>query len=658
MSTASVEVPRGDLAGFQKFIAKDLVSGFLVFLIALPLCLGISLASGYPAIAGVFTAIVGSILTTFISNSELTIKGPAAGLIVIALGCITDFKAIAAGSPDPALAAYRMALAVGVVAGTIQIVFGLLRLGILGEFFPTSVVHGMLAAIGVIIISKQAHVALGVMDAKGEPLELLAHIPHSILNMNPEIALIGVTSLIILFGLPLFRNKYIRRIPAQMVVILVAIPIGMLFHLSEEHTYSFAGHTFELSEKFLVSVPGNLLKAMAHPDFSALQHVVAWKWVLMFSLIGSLESLLSAKAVDLLDPWKRKTNMNRDMLAVGIANTAAAAIGGLPMISEIVRSKANIDNGARTRFADMWHGVFLLAFVSLVPGMIHQIPMAALAAMLVYTGFRLASPREFVHVYTIGREQLLIFIATMIGVLATDLLIGVFIGIGVKLMLHVLNGVPLLSLFKSYLEVEESDETTCIVHARESAVFSNWIPFKRELEDLGYVQRKNIVVDLANTKLVDSSVMEKLHELQQDFEQDGLTLELTGLDGHMPFATHQHSTRKRGLVRVRRVTIIADAGLLEQIETELSRHGVEGFASLLGHRIGGKAESNGRAATASQCRIEAFTTSQLCDRLVPQLRSTLAADRHATICVETVGVVSQPAAGGSTVSRAPALAHA
>lgn len=635
MSTPSSELPRGDLKGFVRYLPNDLVSGFLVFLIALPLCLGIAIASGYPPIAGVFTAIVGGIVTTLLSNSELTIKGPAAGLIVIVLGCVTDFQELVGTGPEAAAQAYRMALAVGLAAGVIQILFGLLRLGILGEFFPTTVVHGMLAAIGVIIISKQIHRVFGVMESPGEPLEALAHIPSSVFHMNPEIALIGCLSLAILFGLPLVKHKYVRRIPAQMVVILVAIPLGMWFHLDETHTYSFVGQTFELSPKYLVDVPANLLKAMAHPDFSAFEHFAAYKWTVLFALIGTLESLLSAKAIDMLDPWKRKTDLDRDMLAIGAANTLSAAIGGLPMISEIVRSKANIDNGARTRFANFWHGLFLLAFVALLPGLIHKIPHAALAAMLVYTGFRLASPREFVHVYHIGREQLLIFSATLVGVLATDLLVGVLIGIGVKVGVHLANGVSLRSLFKTYLEVEEPDPQTCIIHARESAVFSNWIPFKRQIEDIGLIQRKNVVVDLAGTRLVDHSVMEKLHEMQQEFEVEGLSLQITGLEGHRPLAAHERATRKRALSRIRRLTLIADADHETILETQLAMHHVRGYASTIGRVVG----ENGELPARPLCRIEILLPPDECDELVDALRPIALPNGQVTICVETVYVV-------------------
>ena len=426
------EIPRGDLAGFKKYFKHDILSGFFVFLIALPLCLGISIASGYPPIAGIFTAIVGSILTSLLSNSELTIKGPAAGMIVIAVGAVTSFGFTGGQDPAADQAAYKMALAVSVVAGIVQIIFGLVRAGKLGDFFPTSAVHGMLAAIGIIIMLKQLPVAVG-QSAKGEPLEILREIPDKLAHANPDIAIIGLVSLIILFGLPILKklvnNRFFSMTPAPMVVLLVAVPLGMYFDLSHEHTYSWGGTKYSLGEQFLVNVPNDLLAAMAHPDFSVFTNpdlrTKAIGWVVMFTLIGSLESLLSAKAIDMIDPWKRKTNLNRDLVAVGIANTVVSFIGGLPMISEIVRSKANIDNGARTRFADMWHGVFLLGFVALAPGLIHRIPLAALAAMLVYTGFRLASPREFINVFKIGPEQLLIFTATVIGVLATDLLIGI-----------------------------------------------------------------------------------------------------------------------------------------------------------------------------------------------------------------------------------------
>lgn len=516
---------------------KDLLSGFLVFLIAMPLCLAISKASGYPPIAGIFTAIIGGVLSAFISNSELTIKGPAAGLIVIALGAITEF-----GNVYGPERAYQLALGVGVAAGILQILFGLFRTGILGEFFPTSAVHGMLAAIGVIIISKQVPVMLGLPN-KGEPLELLAKIPDNFAHMDPAIGAIGLTSLCILFGLLFNKNKYVKMVPAPMIVLLVAVPMGIYFDLADQHTYSFFGAEHKLGPDFLVNVPHNILEGVKFPDFAALSTVAGWKWVAMFALIGTLESMLSAKAVDLLDPWQRRTNMNRDILAIGIGNTLAASIGGLPMISEIVRSKANVDNGARTRLANMFHGLFLLTFVSLAPELIHRIPLAALAAMLVFTGFRLASPREFWHAYEIGREQFLIFTSTVVAVLATDLLVGIFIGIGVKFLLHWINGVPLKSLFKPHMSVIQEEEGVYRVTASLAAVFSNWILFKKRIS--GLKDAKKIYLDLSETWLVDHTVMEKLHQMEREFQQEGRELVLIGLEDHVPFSGHPAAARRK-----------------------------------------------------------------------------------------------------------------
>lgn len=638
MTDTTSELPRGDLAGLRRYWKQDLLSGFLVFLIALPLCLGISLACGYPAHAGIFTAIIGGVLATVLSNSELTIKGPAAGLIVIAIGCITDFGYTGGQDVKIDAEAYRMALAVGVAAAILQILFGMFRTGILGEFFPTSAVHGMLAAIGIIIMAKQIPVCLGVSSA-GEPLELIRKIPEEFANLNPDIAFIGFVSLAILFGHSFIRNKYIRMIPAPMLVILVAVPMGVMLDLEHEHTYSFYGHDYTVGEKFLVNVPQNIFAVITTPNFDALEEAKAWKWVIMFALIGSLESLLSTKAVDLLDPWKRKTNLDRDMVAVGVGNLAAAFVGGLPMISEIVRSRANIDNGAHTRFSNMFHGLFLLLFVSTMPALIHRIPLAALAAMLVYTGFRLAHPHEFVHVFKIGREQLIIYVTTIVAVLATDLLIGIGIGIGVKFMIHIINGVPIRSLFKPTIEIVQRDGNTYVIEARHAAVFSNWILFKRQLENLGLVQRNNLVLDLSSTKLVDHSVMEKLHELQGDFAKEGLKLEIIGLDMHQQFSGHPMSARKRSLATIKRITVITDPDLVNSIAVKLADLGASGYTLLDCLGAGRQQMSEGPSIRVPRVRLEVVLTPADADTFLDYLRRDVMPKYPLTACIETVDVL-------------------
>jgi MFS superfamily sulfate permease-like transporter len=340
-------------------------------------------------------------------------------------------------------------------------------------------------------------------------------------------------------------------VPAPLIVLLFAVPLARYFDLAHQHDYTVLGHHYTVNNKFLVNVPTSLASAITFPDFSVFTQPAllgkAIKWVIMFALIGSLESLLSAKAVDMLDKERRKTNLNGDLMAVGIANLLSALIGGLPMISEIVRSRANIDNGARTKFANMYHGVFLLLAVALAAGAIRNIPLAALAAMLVYTGFRLAHPREFLHVFRIGREQLVVFVGTILGVLATDLLIGILIGIGIKLLIQFINGVPLSSIFRPDTEVRQLDERTWLISPRHAAVFFNWIPIRSKIERFGLEQHMNVIVDLSATQMVDHTVMVKLREFEREFADQGIALAIVGLDEHVTFSPHPAAARIRGL---------------------------------------------------------------------------------------------------------------
>ncbi len=534
MDVTEADIPRGTCAGLRRTWRADLLSGFLVFLIALPLCLGIALACGYPAMAGIFTAVIGGLLSTFFSNSELTIKGPAAGLIVVAISCVTEFGFTGGQDPEADFQAYRLALGVGVVAGLLQIVFGVFRTGIFGEFFPPMAIKGLLASIGVIIFVKQFPIMLGDRP-HGDPLELLGAIPEFIMEMNPVISLIGLVSLLILCGYTLITNPTLQMVPAPIVVLLFAVPMGLYWNIGQEGAYIFNGQTHELGARFLVRIPDSLTHAVTFPDFSGLMTLVGVEYVIVFALIGSLESLLSTKAIDAIDPWKRKTNLDRDMLAVGVGNTASACVGGLPMISEIIRSKANIDNGARTRFANMFHGLFLLGFVALAPALINQLPLAALAAMLVFTGFRLASPQEFMHIYRLGKDQFIIFVSTIVGVLATDLLQGIAIGILVKVVLHVIHGAPLRSLFKLNAEVTHEDDHSATIVVRDAAVFSTWISLRKHIHRL-CLEGKRVNLDLSGTRLVDHTVMSKLQEWRTEFAARHSELCITGLEQHRPLS--------------------------------------------------------------------------------------------------------------------------
>lgn len=433
----------------------DLAAGLVVFLIALPLCLGIAVASGTPATAGLITAIIGGTLASLLGSAPLTIKGPAAGLIVIVLGAVTNL-----GGGD-ALLGYQRMLAVGVVAGLVQVAFALTRAGAIGDVMPSAVVRGMLAAVGVIIVSKQAHVLLGVGPASTAPLALLAEIPRSISRLHTGAFAVGLVSLALLYGLP--RWRVAPLLPVQLVVLLVTVPLAAWLALPSVD-----------DGRLLVQLPASLAGAIVHPDFSQVFTPASLKYVAMFALVGTIESLLVVAAIDRLDPLGRTSNADRDLLATGVANVAAASIGGLPMIPEVVRSKANIDNGATSSWANVLHGVFLLTSLLLIPGLLERIPLAALAAMLIAVGIRLASAREFVRTWHVGPEHLAVLVVTMVVCLAIDLLLGVIVGLLLMIALQAWHGASLRRMFAAVVD-EHRDGARLTLTVHDAAVCSNWL---------------------------------------------------------------------------------------------------------------------------------------------------------------------------------------
>jgi MFS superfamily sulfate permease-like transporter len=532
----TLHIPKDGLEGLKENWKSDIVSGFLIFLIAMPLCLAISKASGFPPIAGIYTAIIGGMIVSFFMGARVTIKGPAAGLIAIAVGAVEEL-----GRGDN-MKGYQLTLAVIVVASLIQVLFGYLKAGKLGDFFPASAVHGMLAAIGIIIISKQIPVLLGAKAIGKEPLELLAEIPYLLSNMNPEVAFIGIVSLLILFAMPLIKIKQLRVVPPSMIVLLLAVPLAVYYDFAHEHDYTLAHINYHIIPgNLLVQLPDTFLGGVQFPDFSEVFSIVSIKYIIMFALVGSLESILSAKAIDILDPFKRKSDLNKDLLAVGVGNLAAGAIGGLPMISEIVRSSANINNGAKTRWANFFHGVFLLAFVALAASLIEMIPNTALAAMLIYTGYRLASPKEFQKTWAIGWDQLIIFVVTIIVTLATDLLIGIFAGVAAQFLIHIMHGASIQKMFKSNFEITRDGEDY-MVKVKDAAIFSNYLSFKKCLDKIE--PGKKVIFNFSEAKIVDHTLLEHLHHFEEDYHNSGGHVVMHGMGKHKAHSGHPLATRK------------------------------------------------------------------------------------------------------------------
>jgi MFS superfamily sulfate permease-like transporter len=521
-------LPQDGVAGLKENFSADALSGFVVFLLALPLSLGIAKASDFPPIMGLITAIIGGLIVSFLAGSKLTIKGPAAGLIVIVAGAVADFGGGEHG--------WHLALGAIVVAGIVQVLFGVFKMGKLADIFPLSAIHGMLAAIGLIIIAKQIPVLLDVNPAmtKGKaPLELLANIPNFFMNLDPKATAIGVVSLAIMMGWNSIKVSFLKKIPAPLVVLLIAIPAELI--LDFQHT----------EPAYALVHIGNLLENVKYnADFSGISQMgVFIKYVIMFALVGTLESLLTVKAIDMVDPFKRKSDTNKDLIAIGAGNILAGLLGGLPMISEVARSSNNVTNGAKTRWANFFHGVFILGFVLFAAHLIELIPNTALAAMLITVGIKLAHPKEFIHVFQIGKEQLAIFLVTIFFTLFEDLLVGIAAGMVLKIIIHLVNGAPLSGLFKAPVSVSFDNDAHYLIEIEKSAVFTNWLGIKGKLEAIP--AEMNITVDMSNVRLVDHSVLENLHHFEHDYIASGGTFKIVGLDEHQALSTHKLAARKK-----------------------------------------------------------------------------------------------------------------
>jgi MFS superfamily sulfate permease-like transporter len=543
-SNSNNQIPADGLAGLKQNFLSDLSAGFMIFLLALPLSLGIAKASGFPnPIFGVVTAIIGGIVVSFFAGSRLTIKGPAAGLIVIVLGSVEGFGGGEIG--------WHLALGAIVVAAVIQILFGLLKLGNLADFFPGAAIHGMLAAIGLIIIIKQLPVLLGVdpsllkHPSEADPtkmvgyeiLPMVAHFPSILPHFDPHLAVIGVVSLVIMFFFAFVKIPMLKKIPGPLVVLIFAIPMGIAYAVgASETTSKYAlvkvGHITDILSKQFINV-----------DFSGITtHTgIFIQYVILYALIGTLESLLTVKAIDGLDPWRRKSDANKDILAQGIGNAVSGLIGGLPMISEVVRSSANVGFGARTRWANFFHGVFLLIAVIVAVPVIEMIPNAALAALLIFAGYRLASPKEFKLMLNVGTDQFLIFVVTIIMTLATDLLIGVGSGIALEFILNSISGAKFSNLFKSRSTVEEKNENQLVVRVTGDALFSNYLGLKKKVT--GLPKGKNVTLDLSQCHVIDHTTLHSLHQLQHDYEVEGGTMVVLDHANHKPKGKNPTSTK-------------------------------------------------------------------------------------------------------------------
>ena len=532
-------VPKKGLQGLIENWQSDLIAAVSVALIALPLSLGIALAAGAPAMSGIFSAVVGGLVTTLYRGGHISVNGPAKGVIgVILLGI--------AMMDDGSGQAFNYVLAAVVVSGALQILLGVLKLGRLADIFHTSVIHGILAAIGIIIFAKQIHVAMGTHSHSPSIVQNLIDALVFLPKANPFVLVIAISGLLLLLFHSKTNSRFFHLLPAPMWVIALSIPFVYAFNFFENQTLSFLGMAYEIGPDLLLEIPDTIKDSIMHPNFSKIHTLEFWTTVFSMLIITSIESLAIAKAVDKIDPYKRKTDLNKDLTGIGLSTVVAGMIGGLPIIAVIIRSTVNIHNGAKTKWSNMYQGLLLLLLIVVLSPIMRQVPLCAFAILLVYTGFKLASPAVFKQAYSQGTEQLIFFVGTMILTLYTNLLIGLLGGLLLALVTHMLLAkLPVAEFFKmvykSRTKLFKRSDGTFDLKIRGIANFLGILKVDRLVTQIP--SGADVNIDLSETRLVGITYMDFLVEYLKAQRAAGGQVFITGLDSHVSFSTHNRALK-------------------------------------------------------------------------------------------------------------------
>ncbi|MDX2360620.1 MAG: SulP family inorganic anion transporter [Crocinitomicaceae bacterium] len=539
MSRGQEDIPSTGWQGFTKHWKNDVVAAISVSLVALPLSLAIAVAIGISPISGLITAVIGGVVTTFFRSSALAINGPAAGLIGVIIAGIAAFDNPA--DPNP-MVAYQYVLAAIVVAGALQVVIGLLKLGRIAEIFPTTVIQGILASIGIIIFAKQMHVAMGTHSDAENTVGIIQDIFYKIPEINPWIALISGIGIILLLFHARISYKVFHFIPAPVWALAVAVPIVMMYNYLETNEIAVFGEAFKAPDNYLISVPDAWWSNIPFPNFSKWYTGTFWMTVISINLISSVITLAGAKAVDNLDPYKRKTNMNRDMVGVGLSSMVSGLVGGLPIITVIVRSTVNVHNNAKTKWSNFYHGLFIAVFLLLLTPVIQMFPKAALAAVLVITGVKLASPRVFKEIYKQGLEQIIFLLSTIVITLYKDPLIGLLGGMGITLLAHLLISrvsIPqfIQMIVNSGTTLKENRDGSYLLRVKGIANFLSMLRLIGLLEKIP--PGSTVQIDLSKTRLVDLTFQEKLLDYRRTHKLTGGKVQVIGLNQHIAASNHR-----------------------------------------------------------------------------------------------------------------------
>ncbi|MCW3160421.1 SulP family inorganic anion transporter [Chryseobacterium oryctis] len=497
-------------------IKENFPSGLVVFLVALPLCLGIALASGAPPLSGVISGIVGGIVVGLLSNSNISVSGPAAGLTAIVLTAITD------------LGAFELFLCAGMIAGIIQLILGFIRAGSISNYFPNNVIEGMLAAIGIIIILKQIPHALGFdKDYEGHESIFDNGINFNYFTdlfgaIHPGAIIVTLVSIGILLAwdkIPTLRKM--KMLPGALVAVVAGILLNEVFKLT--------GSSLVISPEHLVTLPvpqsfDDFKNLVVMPDFTGFMNLKVWIVGATIAIVASIETLLCIEASDRLDNQRRITDTNLELKAQGIGNLVSAFIGGLPMTSVVVRSSANANAGATSKVSAIIHGVLLLICVISIPMILNLIPLATLAAVLILVGYKLAKPATFKHFWHLGKFQFIPFLATVVAVVATDLLKGVGIGLAISVF-YILQGNMKRAYYLSRENLNDADEIN--IKLAEEVSFLNKAAIKKTLKNIK--PNSKVVIDALGTSYIATDVLEMI----QDFaniraKEDDIDVQLLG----------------------------------------------------------------------------------------------------------------------------------
>ncbi|MFL5738934.1 MAG: SulP family inorganic anion transporter [Flavisolibacter sp.] len=494
------------------WLQYDLPAGLSVFLVALPLCLGIALASGAPMYAGLLSGIIGGLVVSVISRSPLSVSGPAAGLTVVVSAAIVSF-----GYQDFMLAV--------ILAGALQILLGSTGLGSIANYFPSAVIKGMLAAIGIILMAKQIPVALGYDQPdfwdsgflslfKSKNLTVYAHYFNQ--HTTRGAIVITLVSLGILFAMKQKFAKAGKLIPAPLLVVLAGVLVNLVFHRMAV--------AYSLKSTQQVNIPADIFHQISFPRLSKLfSSTQIWKQGMIIGILASLETLLCVEAIDKLDEHNRITPVNRELVAQGIGNICCGLLGALPLTAVIVRGSANVDAGARTRLSSFTHGFFLLLAVLLVPFLLNKIPYAALAAILIATGYNLTKPKLYRNMWSLGWKQFLPFLITIVVILLTDLLVGVSIGLLISTFFIIQNN------FKAEYKVLKQQGTDIyFIRLNSNVTFLNKVNLKKALDNIP--EYSVLTIDGSECNFVDYDILEIISEFSNKALDKHINLHLKGIE--------------------------------------------------------------------------------------------------------------------------------